>query len=55
MNDSGEVSESRTVAILKEAAVTAEQERSAGITPYESVPLKRRISNKPIHDRRPGQ
>ncbi len=32
MNDSGEVSESRTQALLKEAAVTAEQERSAGIT-----------------------
>ena len=32
MNDSGEVSESRTQALLKEAAVTEEQERSAGIT-----------------------
>ena len=26
-----------------------------GLLPYESVQPKRRISNNPIHDRRPGQ
>ena len=85
MNDSGEVSESRTVALLKEAALTEAEERSAQVTladgaliaadgdtreaaemlrevleiagflPYEAVQRQRRISNKPIHDRRSGQ
>ena len=85
MNDGGEVSASRTVALLKEAAITEAEQRSAAVTladraliaadgdgqaaadllrevleiagliDYESVQPKRRISNKPIHDRRPGQ
>jgi len=85
VNDSGEVSGSRTVALLKEAALTEAERRSAQVTladraliaadgdtqaaagmlrevleitgflEYESVQRGRRISNNPIHDRRPGQ
>ena len=79
MNDSGEVSESRSAAVTladiatvvtgwseeteadgtwDEATAKAEARKAleaTGFIPYESVPLKRRISNKPIHDRRPGQ